>query len=94
MYTMMPHGPMCPLGYILTHNEVYLVDKTVDPHAYGISPSIVGYQTAVFRGDMDATSKLLPEIPARHKNRVDRFLELQGKPVSTIPRNNSEPFWT
>ncbi len=53
-------------------------------YAYGLSLAVVEYQTAVLRGDMDAASELLAEIPAKHKNKVARFLEAQGKPLSTI----------
>jgi coatomer subunit beta' len=67
------------LGYIPTHNKIYLVDKDVNVYAYGLSLAVVEYQTAVLRGDMEAANELLAEIPAEHKNKVARFLEAQGK---------------
>ena len=64
----MPHSPMCLLGYIPAYIEIHLVDKDVKLYAYGHSLAVVEYQTAVLRGDMDAASGLLTEIPAKHKN--------------------------
>lgn len=80
----MPHSPMYLLGYIPAHNKIYLVDKDVNVYAYALSLAVVEYQTAILRGDMDAASELLAEIPAKHKNKVARFLEAQGKALSTI----------
>jgi coatomer subunit beta' len=77
----MPYSPMYLLGYIPAHNKIYLVDKDVNVYAYGLSLAVVEYQTAVLRGDMDAASELLAEVPAKHKNKVARFLEAQGKPL-------------
>lgn len=79
-----PHSPMYLLGYIPAHNKIYLVDKDVNVYAYGLSLAVVEYQTAVLREDMDAASELLAEIPEKHKNKVARFLEAQGKRLSTI----------
>jgi len=80
----MRHSPMYLLGYILVHNKIYLVDKDVNVYARGLSLAVVEYQTAVLRGDMDAASELLAEVPAKHKNKVARFLKAQGKPILTI----------
>jgi len=82
----MRHSPMYLLGYIPAHNKIYLVDKDVNVYAYNLSLAVVEYQTAVLRRDMDAASKLLAEIPAKHKKKVARFLEAQGKPFLTIFR--------
>jgi len=71
-------------GYIPAHNKIYLVDKDVNVYAHGLSLAVVEYQAAVLRGDMDAASELLAEVPAKHKNKVARFLEAQGNPVLTI----------
>jgi coatomer subunit beta' len=66
------------LGYIPAHNKIYLVDKDVNVYAYGLSLAVVEYQTAILRGDIEAASELLGEIPAEHMNKVARFLEVQG----------------
>ena len=76
--------PLYLLSYIPAQNKIYLVHKGVDIYADGLSLAIVEYQTAVLRGDMDAASELLVEILARHKNKVARFLEAQGKRLLTI----------
>ena len=82
----MLHSSMYLLGYIPAHIEIHLVDKDVNLYAYGLSLAVVEYQTAVLRGDMDAVSGLLTEIPAKHKNKVARFLEAQVKPLSTFAK--------
>ena len=87
----MPHRPMYLLGYIPAHNKIYLVDKDVNVYAYGLSLAVVEYQTAVLRGDMDAAGELLAEIPAKHRNKVARFLEAQGKSLSTFAKEKIEP---
>ena len=87
----MRHRPMYLLGYIPAHNKIYLVDEEVNVYAYGLSLVVVEYQAAILRGDMDAASELLAEIPAKHKNKVARFLEAQGKPLSTFAREKIEP---
>ena len=87
----MRHRPMYLLGYIPAHNKIYLVDEDVNVYAYCLSLAVVEYQTAVLRGDMEAASELLAEMPAKHKNKVARFLEAQGKPLSTFAREKIEP---
>ena len=80
----MRHSPMYLLGYIPAHDRIYLIDKDVNVYAHGLSLAVVEYQTAVLRGGMDTASELLAETPAKHKNKVARFLEAQGKPLLTI----------
>ncbi|KDQ63948.1 hypothetical protein JAAARDRAFT_27621 [Jaapia argillacea MUCL 33604] len=63
------------LGYIPAHDRVYLCDKDVNVFAYVLSLSLVEYQTAVLRGDMDAAAEILPTIPKEQRNKVARFLE-------------------
>jgi coatomer subunit beta' len=66
------------LGYLPSHNRVYLADKTMAVYGYALSLSLVEYQTAVLRGDMDAAAEILPSIPKEQRNRVARFLEARG----------------
>ena len=75
----MQHSPMYMLGYIPAHIKIHLADKDVNAYAYGLSLAVVEDQTAVVRGDMDVTSELLV-------GQVTRFLEGQGKTLSTIIR--------
>ncbi|KAI7817585.1 coatomer WD associated region-domain-containing protein [Gamsiella multidivaricata] len=65
------------LGYIPRDNRLYLVDKDVNVISYAISLSVIEYQTAVLRGDMDTAAVLLPRVPHDQHNRIARFLEAQ-----------------
>ena len=58
-------------------------------YTHGLSLAIVEYQTAVLCGDIDAATELLAEDPAKHKKRVARVLEAQGKPRSTVTMNHT-----
>ena len=78
-------SPLYLLGYIPAHNRVYLVDKDVNVYSYSLSLSMVEYQTAVLRGDMEAASEILPSIPKEHRNKIATFLEGRG----TVARKGS-----
>jgi len=73
----LPNSPLFLLGYIPAHNRIYLSDKELNVFGYSLSLTVVEYQTAVLRGDMDAAAELLPSIPKEHRNKVARFLETQ-----------------
>ena len=66
------------MGYIPAHNRVYLADKDVNVYGYSLSLSVVEYQTAVLRGDMEAAGEILPTLPKDQLNKVARFLEGRG----------------
>ena len=66
------------LGYIPTHNRVYLVDKDVKVYGYSLSLNLIEYQTAVLRGDMNVAEEILPSVPKEQQNKVARFLEARG----------------
>ena len=66
------------MGYIPSHNRVYLADKDVNVYGYSLSLSVVEYQTAVLRGDMDSANEILPTLPKEQLNKVARFLEGRG----------------
>lgn len=72
-------SPMYVLGYIPAHNRVYLADKDMNVYGYALSLSVVEYQTAVLRGDMEAAAEILPTLPKEQLNKVARFLESRGK---------------
>ncbi|KAG0196867.1 hypothetical protein BGX28_009673 [Mortierella sp. GBA30] len=65
------------LGYIPRDNRLYLVDKDVNIVSYAISLSVIEYQTAVLRGDMETAETLLPRVPHDQLNKIARFLEAQ-----------------
>lgn len=68
-----------------THNRVYLADKDLTVSGYSLSLSVVEYQTAILRNDMDAAAEILPTIPKDQLNKVARFLESRGDPLSQFP---------
>ncbi|KAF8121048.1 coatomer WD associated region-domain-containing protein [Boletus edulis] len=75
-YTIGPSDtPMYILGYIPAHNRVYLADKDMHIYTYALSLSVVEYQTAVLRGDMEGAAEILPTPPKEQLNKVARFLE-------------------
>ncbi|KAG0379905.1 hypothetical protein BGX24_011069 [Mortierella sp. AD032] len=65
------------LGYIPRDDRLYLVDKDVNVVSYAISLTVIEYQTAVLRGDMELAETLLPRIPHEQLNKIARFLESQ-----------------
>lgn len=66
------------LGYLPRDGRIYLADKDVNAVSFGLSLSMVEYQTLVLRGDMDQAAELLNDIPQDQMNKVARFLEGQG----------------
>jgi coatomer subunit beta' len=66
------------LGYLPAHNRIYVADKDMNILSYALALSVVEYQTAIMRGDMEAAEGMLPDIPADQRNRIARFLEAQG----------------
>jgi coatomer subunit beta' len=70
------------LGYIPQHNRIYVCDKDVSIYAYSLSLSVIEYQSAILRGDLEAANGLLPSIPNDQRNKIARFLELQGEYIS------------
>jgi len=66
------------MGYIPSHNRVYLADKDVNIYSYSLSLSVVEYQTAILRSEMDAAAEILPTLPKEQLNKVARFLEGRG----------------
>ncbi|KAI0940343.1 hypothetical protein AcV5_001477 [Taiwanofungus camphoratus] len=78
-YTITPFDtPLYLLGYIPSHNRVYLADKDVNVFSYSLSLSLVEYQTAVLRGDMDSAAEILPTVPREQRTKVATFLEGKG----------------
>lgn len=70
--------PMYVLGYLPRDGRIYLSDKDVNVVSFGLSLSMVEYQTVVLRGDMDTAAELLQDVPQDQMNKVARFLEGQG----------------
>lgn len=70
--------PMYVLGYLPRDGRIYLADKDVNAVSFGLSLSMLEYQTVVLRGDMEMASELLKDVPQDQMNKVARFLEGQG----------------
>jgi coatomer subunit beta' len=47
-------------------------------YGYSLSLTVVEYQTAVLRGDMEAAAEILSSVPKDQMNKVARFLEGRG----------------
>jgi len=78
------HSPLFLLGYIPAHNRIYLSDKDLNIFAYALSVTVIEYETAILRNDLDAAAEILPSIPKEHRNKVARFLEAQGMYLMVI----------
>lgn len=66
------------LGYLPRDGRIYVCDKDVAVTSFALSLGVIEYQTLVLRGDLDAASEMLPDIPEDQKNKIARFLEGQG----------------
>lgn len=69
---------MYVLGYLPRDGRIYLSDRDVNVVSFGLSLSMIEYQTVVLRGDMDLATELLKDVPKDQMNKVARFLEGQG----------------
>jgi coatomer subunit beta' len=79
------------MGYIPSHNRVYLADKDVNIHSYSLSLSVVEYQTAILRFEMDAAAEILPTLPKEQLNKVARFLEGRGTLLPILYKWSPDP---
>jgi len=70
---------MYMLGYLQRDGRVYIADKDVGVVSFGLSLSVIEYQTLVLRGEMDAAAELLVDISDDQKSKIARFLEGQGQ---------------
>ena len=77
--------PLYLLGYIPSHNRVYLTDKDHRIYGYALSLSVVEYQTAILRGDTEVAAEILPTLPKDQLNKVARFLEARGTSFFLLP---------
>ena len=66
------------LGYIARDNRIYLSDKDINVVSFSLPLTLIEYQTAVLRGDLETADSILPSIPDDQRERIARFLEGQG----------------
>jgi len=73
------HGDkeMYLLGYLPSQNRVIVSDKDFNIFSYALSLSVIEYQTAILRGDLDTAGDILPNLEREQRNRVGRWLESQ-----------------
>eukprot|EP00455_Lapot_gusevi_P000869 TRINITY_DN1036_c0_g1_i9.p1 TRINITY_DN1036_c0_g1~~TRINITY_DN1036_c0_g1_i9.p1 ORF type:complete len:466 (-),score=191.14 TRINITY_DN1036_c0_g1_i9:54-1451(-) len=69
--------PMYVLGYLMKENRVYLTDKQNNIISYQLLLSLLAYQTAIVRRDLEAAEGHLANIPREHHNKLAHFLEAQ-----------------
>eukprot|EP00620_Florenciella_sp_RCC1587_P015150 CAMPEP_0182558538 /NCGR_PEP_ID=MMETSP1324-20130603/2016_1 /TAXON_ID=236786 /ORGANISM="Florenciella sp., Strain RCC1587" /LENGTH=867 /DNA_ID=CAMNT_0024770713 /DNA_START=70 /DNA_END=2670 /DNA_ORIENTATION=+ len=69
---------MYMLGYLPKEDRVFLIDKALNVVSYKVLLSVLEFQTAVVRDDIEAANEILPSIPESEHNSVARFLESQG----------------
>ncbi|KAI3390113.1 hypothetical protein SNEBB_010154 [Seison nebaliae] len=72
------------LGYVASHNRVYLSDKDVNIFSYNLLVSVLEYQTAVMRQDFNLADHIINEVPINQRTRVAHFLEKQGFKVQAL----------
>ncbi|KAG2189488.1 hypothetical protein INT44_004630 [Umbelopsis vinacea] len=65
------------LSYSPRESKIYLCDRDVNLYAWSLSLTVIEYQTAILRGDLDTAAEVLPTIPTDQRNRIARFLESQ-----------------
>ncbi|KAG8796867.1 hypothetical protein FRC16_009443 [Serendipita sp. 398] len=79
------------LGYIPSHNRVYLVDRDMSVLVYNLSLAVVEYQTAILQRDLVTAAELLSAVPEAERNKVARFLEAQDlKSLALQVTNDTE----
>ncbi|KAE8236491.1 hypothetical protein A4X06_0g9533, partial [Tilletia controversa] len=65
------------LGYLPQHGRIYMADQDMGIYSFTLSLSVVEYQTAILRGDLEAASTILENVPLDQRNKLARFLETQ-----------------
>lgn len=67
------------LGYVPKENRVFLCDKERTIVSYQLHLSVIEYQTAIVRGDLEgAQAVILPRVPEAQRSKIARFLDAQG----------------
>jgi coatomer subunit beta' len=69
---------MYMLGFLAKEDRVFLMDNALNIVSYRVLQSVLQFQTAVVRGDMDDANACLGAIPESEHSNVARFLEAQG----------------
>jgi coatomer subunit beta' len=66
------------LGYVPKNNRIYLMEKDLSIISYQLHLSVLAYETAIVKGDMEAAEKLLVSVPNTFFNQLARFVDGLG----------------
>jgi coatomer subunit beta' len=69
---------MYMLGYLPKEDRVFLIDNSRNVVSFRVLLSVLEFQTAVVRQDIDLANELIKQIPESEHSSVARFLESQG----------------
>ncbi|CAD6891729.1 unnamed protein product, partial [Tilletia caries] len=58
------------LGYLPQHGRIYMADQDMGIYSFTLSLSVVEYQTAILRGDLEAASTMLENVPLDQRNKL------------------------
>jgi coatomer subunit beta' len=72
------------LGYMPNLNRVFLVDKMFNVVSYELLSSVLDFQNAVVRSDIELAESLVKNIPESSRNKVARFVESLGHPALAL----------
>eukprot|EP00698_Gefionella_okellyi_P014406 TRINITY_DN4000_c0_g1_i1.p1 TRINITY_DN4000_c0_g1~~TRINITY_DN4000_c0_g1_i1.p1 ORF type:complete len:1006 (-),score=194.58 TRINITY_DN4000_c0_g1_i1:214-3231(-) len=76
--------PMYVLGYSTRDGRAILADKDLGMVGVTLQHELLGYMTAIVRGDSAAANTLLPAVPEEHRNRIARFLDAQNMKAQAL----------
>eukprot|EP00998_Keelungia_sp_KM082_P010689 NODE_688_length_1708_cov_56.311195_g678_i0.p1 GENE.NODE_688_length_1708_cov_56.311195_g678_i0~~NODE_688_length_1708_cov_56.311195_g678_i0.p1 ORF type:complete len:503 (+),score=150.94 NODE_688_length_1708_cov_56.311195_g678_i0:66-1511(+) len=72
--------PLHLLGYVPKENRVFLIDKDRVVVSYTLHLSVIEFQTAIVRGDVEGAQQvILPKVPQTHLAKIAHFLDEQGQ---------------
>ena len=72
------------LGYMPNLNRVFLVDKMFNVVSYELLSSVLDFQNAVVREEIELAESLVKTIPESSRNKVARFVESLGHPALAL----------
>jgi len=72
------------LGYMPNLNRVFLVDKMFNVVSYELLSSVLDFQNAVVKSDIELAESLVKTIPEGCRNKVARFVESLGHPALAL----------
>ncbi|XP_049848921.1 coatomer subunit beta'-like [Schistocerca gregaria] len=83
-------GTMYLLGYLSRFGRIVLADKNWNFITYSLSLSVINFQTAMLRNDVEGARRLIPSVPENERHRVALFLESRGHPEWAMQLTSDE----